>query len=77
MYSFYWDSTLEEAVEFAEAHVRAMAESEVSKNGGEGVVTTVKKEEKTAPLASGWGDFVFIEMILTAMAVGTPSIQTR
>ncbi|MBF0635254.1 MAG: hydantoinase/oxoprolinase family protein, partial [Nitrospinae bacterium] len=33
--------TLEEAVEFAEEHVRAVAECEAVKNGGEGIITTV------------------------------------
>ena len=43
--------------------------------GGERIETLVKKEEKSAPLASGWGDSVFIELVLTATAIGTPSIQ--
>jgi len=31
-------------------------------------------EEKSAPLASGWGKTIFLELKITAMAIGQPYV---
>ncbi len=62
----------EPAITYAEQTARAMAERRAEETGGKNLETTVHTEEKSAPLASGWGKTVFLELKITAMAIGRP-----
>jgi len=66
--------TLEEAVAFAEERATSIALWRATRSGGKDIEVTVGRDEKVAPLASGWGDEVLMELRLTATAVGRPSI---
>lgn len=65
--------SLDEAILFAEEHVRSTAIRRASQSGGTGIETMIKKEEKVAPLAAGWGDAVLVELNIIATAIGKPS----
>lgn len=66
--------SLDAAVAFAEGHVRALAEERVLKSGGHHIETNVSKEENVARIAEQWGGSFFIELKLTARAVGRPPL---
>jgi hypothetical protein len=51
---------------------QSLAERRALAVGGRGLETTLKTDETTAPLASGWGKVVFIELKIVATAVGKP-----
>lgn len=63
---------VEPAIMYAEQIARAIAEGRATETGGKNLETTVHIEEKSAPLASGWGKTIFLELKITAMAIGKP-----
>lgn len=63
---------IEPAIVYAEQIARAIAEQRATETGGKNLETTVHSEEKSAPLASGWGKTIFMELKITAMAIGQP-----
>lgn len=65
-------ATLAEAEAFAEEFVRRHALEKAQASGGSGIRVTVERREETAPLASGWGDGVLMELRVSATAVGSP-----
>ncbi len=65
---------VEPAVVYAEQTARTMAEARAMETGGKNLETTVRTEEKSAPLASGWGKTVFLELKITAMSIGQPYV---
>jgi len=64
--------SMEEAAAFAEEHARGAAVEKASLSGAKEIEVTLNSEEKTAPLASGWGDKLLLELKVTATAVGRP-----
>ncbi|SPF43042.1 N-methylhydantoinase A/acetone carboxylase, beta subunit [Syntrophobacter sp. SbD1] len=69
----YRFNTLEEALAVGEEHSRKIARRRAQEGGGREIEVSVAKEELTIPLASGWGDQVFLEIKLTASASGLPA----
>ncbi len=65
---------VEPAITYAEQVVRATAERHATETGGKNLEITVHNEERSAPLASGWGKTVFLEFKITAMAIGQPYV---
>jgi N-methylhydantoinase A/oxoprolinase/acetone carboxylase beta subunit len=65
--------TLAEAVAAGEEHSRQTARRRTEERGGRQIEISVDKEESLMPLASGWGDRVFLEIRLTATASGVPA----
>jgi len=65
---------VEPALVYAEQIAREMAERSATETGGKNLETTVHTEEKSAPLASGWGKTIFLELKITAMAIGQPYV---
>ncbi len=63
---------VEPAIIYAEQIARAAAERRATETGGNNLETTIHTEEKSAPLASGWGKTIFLELKITAMAIGQP-----
>jgi len=63
---------LDDAVFFAENYVRSVAAERATQSGGSSIDVTIDREEVEAPLASGWGDAVFMELKLIATATGKP-----
>jgi N-methylhydantoinase A/oxoprolinase/acetone carboxylase beta subunit len=62
----------EPAVAHGKQLAQSLAERRALAVGGRGLETTLKTDETTAPLASGWGKVVFIELKIVATAVGKP-----
>ncbi|MBJ6726237.1 hydantoinase/oxoprolinase family protein [Geomesophilobacter sediminis] len=67
--------TIEDAIAFAEAHAREVALAHAAARGGMDLEVRLEREETSLPLKSGWGDQVFIEVRVTATAVGTPPVS--
>jgi N-methylhydantoinase A/oxoprolinase/acetone carboxylase beta subunit len=65
---------VEPAITYAEQIARTTAERYATETGGKNLEVTVHNEEKSAPLASGWGKTVFLERKITAMAIGQPYV---
>ncbi len=65
---------VEPAIIHAEQLARTTAERIAAETGGKNLETTVHTEEKSAPLASGWGKTIFLELKITAMSIGQPYV---
>lgn len=65
---------VEPAIIYAEQLARTTAESIAAEAGGKNLATTVHTEEKSAPLASGWGKTILLELRITAMSIGQPYV---
>jgi N-methylhydantoinase A/oxoprolinase/acetone carboxylase beta subunit len=69
----YRFDTLEEALAAGEEHSRKTARRRAEERGGREIEVSVTREELKMPLAGGWGDQVFLEIRLTAIASGLPA----
>ncbi len=65
--------TLAEALAAGEEHIRNIAKRRAEERGGREIEVSVTREDLTIPLASGWGDQVFLEIKLMATASGLPA----
>ncbi len=65
---------VEPAIMYAEQIARELAERRATETGGKNPETTLHTEERSAPLASGWGKTIFLELKVTAMAIGQPYV---
>ncbi|MFO7918949.1 MAG: hydantoinase/oxoprolinase family protein [Anaerolineae bacterium] len=66
--------TLDEALACAKARGRALALGEARRAGAEDVRVQVERCDQRAPVATGWGEELYIQTLLDVTAVGRPRL---
>ncbi len=67
----------EEALAYAERRGREIALSEAKRAGADGCRMEVERTDRTAPVANGWGDDLYLETVMQVTAVGRPRLRLR
>jgi N-methylhydantoinase A/oxoprolinase/acetone carboxylase beta subunit len=70
-------ATLPEALDYAETQARAMALAGAQRSGAEDIRVQVERRDHSAPVATGWGEEVYLQTDLEVTAVGRPRLALR
>ncbi len=69
--------TLDEALACAETRGRALALKEARRAGAEDIRVEVERRDQRAPVATGWGEELYLQTLLDVTAVGRPRLARR
>ncbi|MFP3895758.1 MAG: hydantoinase/oxoprolinase N-terminal domain-containing protein, partial [Anaerolineales bacterium] len=70
-------ATLDEALACAETRGRVLALEEARRAGAEDVRVQVERRDQRAPVATGWGEELYLQTLLDVTAVGRPRLARR
>lgn len=70
-------ATLDEAARFAEERGREIAIAGARRAGAENIRVQVDRRDHTAPVATGWGQDIFLQTEITITATGRPRLAHR
>ncbi len=68
---------LEPAVAYAEEHGRRLASEGARRAGAAAIRIQVERHDQTAPVATGWGEDIYLQTVLEVTAVGRPQLAYR
>jgi N-methylhydantoinase A/oxoprolinase/acetone carboxylase beta subunit len=68
---------LADAIAYAEEQGEQLAHSAAQRAGAENIQVKVSRHDQSAPVASGWGEEVYLRSLIEATAIGRPRLAHR